>query len=149
MESDVVRGTTFRVTLPAAAMAGQEPEAPRRPRVLVVDDEPLVLAMCERILAPSYEVEGVPSGRAALSRIAAGAAFDTIVCDLLMPDLAGMDVHAALARSHPAIARRMIFVTGGAFTARAKEFLDAVPNLRLEKPFDREALLRVLGESLR
>lgn len=148
VESDVVHGTTFRVTLPAAASAPRVSEAPRRRRVLVVDDEPLVLAMCERILAPFYEVESFPSGRAALARIATGTPFDTIVCDLLMPDLAGMDLHAALARSHPEIARRMVFVTGGAFTARAQEFLDAVPNLRLDKPFDRDAILRVLGESL-
>jgi FixJ family two-component response regulator len=51
-----------------------------------------------------------------------------------------MDLHAELARTNPDLASRMVFVTGGAFTEAAMEFLDRVPNERIDKPFDAESL---------
>ena len=41
-----------------------------------------------------------------------------------------------LALTHPELAARMVFMSGGAFTQRARAFFESVPNLRLEKPFD-------------
>jgi CheY-like chemotaxis protein len=63
-----------------------------------------------------------------------------ILCDLMMPDMTGMDLHADLVRRDPRVAERMVFLTGGAFTGDARRFLDEVPNARLEKPFDVGAL---------
>jgi hypothetical protein len=51
-----------------------------------------------------------------------------------------MALHAALEELDPALAARMVFVTGGAFTEAARQFLERVPNARLEKPIDRVAL---------
>jgi CheY-like chemotaxis protein len=89
----------------------------------------------------------VTSGRAALDLVIAGERFDVILCDLMMPEMTGLDLHGELMRSFPEHAARMIFLTGGAFTPRAREFLDSVPNQRLEKPFDAQnvrALVRGL-----
>jgi len=61
----------------------------------------------------------------------------------MMPEMTGMDFHAQLVALGQADA--MIFMTGGAFTPAAREFLDAVRNVRLEKPFDREQLHAVLA----
>jgi hypothetical protein len=47
-----------------------------------------------------------------------------------------MDLYDWLTREDPDLAEKMIFVTGGAFTPRAKAFLGRVKNPRLEKPFD-------------
>jgi hypothetical protein len=47
-----------------------------------------------------------------------------------------MELYAAIAREAPELAERIVFITGGAFTATAQEFLSRVPNPRLEKPFD-------------
>jgi CheY-like chemotaxis protein len=69
-----------------------------------------------------------------------------ILCDLMMPDMTGMDLHAELARKLPEQATRMIFLTGGAFTPRAREFLDEVPNQRLEKPCDLGKLLALIND---
>ena len=148
VESRVGEGSTFSVLLPAApAAAGRSAQAPRadagavrgRARLLVVDDEPMIGNAVARALRPDHEVVPVSSARAALEQIRGGP-FDAILCDLMMPEMTGMELHAQLARSHPALASRMIFLTGGAFTPRAREFLDGVPNARLEKPFDTDAL---------
>ena len=76
------------------------------------------------------------SGRAALDAIRNEAPFDAIICDLMMPDLTGMDVHELIQQEHPGLERRVIFMTGGVFTERAAKFLERVPNPRLDKPFD-------------
>ncbi len=154
------RGATFRVTLPAAnrpPVASPEPSrsppdaarsATRRPRVLVVDDEPLVGRALRRALREDADLEVEESSRAALARFARGERFDLVLCDVMMPELPGADLHAALERLDPALARSVVFMTGGAFSTREQEFLAAVPNVCLEKPLDftrLRALLRAAG----
>ena len=62
--------------------------------------------------------------------------FDVIFCDLMMPEVTGMDFYAELKEVAPKQADAVVFVTGGAFTQRARAFLEHVPNPRLDKPFD-------------
>jgi CheY-like chemotaxis protein len=81
-------------------------------------------------------VATVTSGRAALAILAGEPRFDVILCDLMMPDVSGMDVHERLARERPELAQRFVFVTGGAFTERARRFVDEVGLPVIEKPFD-------------
>lgn len=66
----------------------------------------------------------------------------------MMPEMSGVDLYEALRRVSPEHARRMIFLTGGAFTATALTFLESVDNHRLEKPFDAATLLAVVSRSL-
>ena len=63
-----------------------------------------------------------------------------VVCDLMMPVMTGMELHAVLARERPDLAARMVFITGGAFTPAARAFLNQVPNPRLDKPFSSDRL---------
>jgi len=66
---------------------------------------------------------------------------------LIMPEMTGMDVYrAALQRATP-LNDRIVFMTGGAFTQRARDFLESVPNLRIEKPFDLNHLERTIYEA--
>jgi PAS domain S-box-containing protein len=155
--SELGRGTTFRITLPAAAGAtaermafvgAKEPSA-RRGRVLVIDDEALMGGAIRRFLATEHDAEVVTSGQAALERLAVRPAFDVIICDLMMPVLTGMDLHARLMIEAPDLAARMVFVTGGAFTSRARAFLERVDNPRLEKPFDLHELRALVNARLR
>lgn len=88
-------------------------------------------------------------GREALDRIAAGERFDVILSDLMMPDVTGMDLYDQLSISTPDQATRMVFLTGGAFTDRAREFLERVPNPRGEKPFDVSTILAMIAGVLR
>src|SRR6266849_5634277 len=144
-ESTPGRGSAFRVTLPASPgkVASPPPraesaEAPRG-RILLVEDDPLVARAVQRTLARDHEVVFVESGRAALQELAREK-FDLVISDLMMPEMTGMDLHAELLRTHPEMARRMIFVSGGAFTDAAREFLRRIPNPQIEKPFDPQRL---------
>jgi CheY-like chemotaxis protein len=109
-------------------------EEARRPYVLVVDDDPLVARATARILARECETLVVGSGAEALAAIA-NRAPDVVLCDLMMPEMTGMELYARLRAERPAAAERMVFMTGGAFTASARDFLDRTPHPRVEKPF--------------
>jgi PAS domain S-box-containing protein len=160
VESAVGRGSTFRVVLPEAAPATRAattaPSATaaakataspaRRRRVLVIDDEPTLAAMIRRVLSRDCEVDLASDAREGLSRLESGAEYDVILCDLMMPDVTGMDLYADVAVRHPGLERRFIFMTGGAFTPRATDFLAQVPNRRLEKPFETAALRAIVAK---
>ena len=148
VESEPGRGTTFRLILqPARRPATLPPLAPAtagvpgaRARVLVVDDEAAVGAVVRRLLGREHEVISVTSGREALTRLAGGEDFDVIACDLMMPDVSGMDFYEEVVKTFPDSADRVFFMTGGTFTPRAQAFLERTGLRRLDKPFDSESL---------
>jgi CheY-like chemotaxis protein len=86
--------------------------------------------------------------REALALIDASELFDVILCDLMMPEMTGMDFHTALGQSHPNLSHRVIFMSGGAFTQAAREFLETVPNRRIDRPIDAPALRLLVERSL-
>jgi signal transduction histidine kinase len=142
-ESEVGKGTTIRTVLPVAReVVAQIVNTPapvaavRRGRVLVVDDEPMLGNAVTRMLSAQHDVVAVTNARAALARVEQGEEFDVVLCDLMMPEVTGMELYAELVRLAPSQAERVVFMTGGAFTSRARTFLDDVTNQRIEKPFD-------------
>jgi PAS domain S-box-containing protein len=153
VESTPGRGATFRVVLPADA--GKEParadeereRAAPAARILVVDDEPLIGKTVRRVLS-GHDVVALTDAHEALERIRRGERFDLVLCDLMMPEMTGMDLHSALAREAPDLARRMIFITGGAFTDGAREFLERTGIPHLAKPFAPAGLRDVVGAAL-
>lgn len=157
--SEPGKGTTFRITLPRAielpAAAAGVPipaiEATVSGRVLVIDDEDMLRRAMERILVDAgHEVSGTASARVALETIKSGAVLDVILCDLMMPDMTGMEFFEQLLSVNPVLARKVIFVSGGATTAQVGAFLASVANEKIDKPFRsallREAIQRVLKE---
>jgi PAS domain S-box-containing protein len=158
VDSQPGAGARFIVRLPVSAIEpaerrhAVESEAPRIPavrgRILILDDEEAVRHMLERMLCLQHEVVTAASGLEGQALLAKDRAFDLIVCDLMMPDMTGMDLHAWLVTRDPALAGQVVFLTGGAFTPRAAEYLASVPNLRFEKPVDREGLLQVVAERI-
>ncbi len=122
---------------------------PRRPRILVVDDEPGLPRTLRRMLRGDHDVTVLDSARAALDLCLAGESFDLILCDLMMPDMTGMELYAELRRRNPDQADRMAFVTGGAFNDEAQTFLEASPGRSLEKPFTVAVVRDFVGKRLR
>ncbi len=108
----------------------------RRARILVVDDEILLLEVMRRVLGVDYEVVTASDGHEALLQIAEGAPFDFIVCDLTMPGMSGADFLAYLKKNDPDLAQRFVFLTGGAITPEAARALEEAPFGFIEKPFD-------------
>jgi signal transduction histidine kinase len=155
VHSEVGRGSLFRVRLPAAPSEPRSSEPPSTPpapmaraRVLLVDDEPAIGRVLTRALEGLHDVEATASGRALLARIAAGERFDVIISDLMMPEMTGMDLHAELRSVAPDQAERMVFLTGGAFTSRARDFLSTVENPVIEKPLERKDLVGAIAAML-
>jgi PAS domain S-box-containing protein len=162
VESGPVRGTTFRVVLPGAAVIESErfpeprsvppPPLPsmgsRRARVLVVDDEPGVANTLRAMLETHHEVKSVENGRDALKILLADEDFDIVFCDLVMPELSGIDLYYALELNRPQKAARVIFMTGGVFTPEAEQFLAQVKNRRIEKPFSLARIEQLLAEAV-
>ena len=153
VHSHVASGTTFRITLPCAQTAGvkkevaamENPEA-RRGHILVIDDEPQLCTVIRRTLSSEHEVTAVTSAREALDLFNNGKRFDIVLCDLMMPQMTGMELHAELIREIPEQAGKMIFMTGGAFSEEAASFLTKISNPTVEKPF-KTAALRLLVRS--
>jgi PAS domain S-box-containing protein len=137
-------GTRLRVTLPGARPVQKPPSRPtppaeaeartRRARVLVVDDDPFIGRTVTRSLSRDHDVISTVRARDVLERLERGERFDLVLCDLMMPDLDGMELHAEVVQRFPDQAPRLAFMTGGAYTARARAFLDSGV-LRLDKPF--------------
>jgi CheY-like chemotaxis protein len=106
-----------------------------RGRVLVVDDEPLVAKVVRHALEAKHDVTVFTAAAEALAVLRAGQRFDVIICDMMMPQMTGADFYEALLAFAPACAERIVFLTGGAFSIAAREFLDRVPNPKVDKPF--------------
>jgi CheY-like chemotaxis protein len=114
--------------------------ASKRVRVLVVDDEPAVGRSIQALLAPEVDVVHITRAVDALAKVADGERYDAVLCDLMMPEMSGVELFFELQRRQPALARRVVFLTGGAFTDQARDFLAATVHPPLEKPFSEAAL---------
>jgi CheY-like chemotaxis protein len=147
-------GTSVSILLPAAETPrAQTPDVPddrdlsagRSLRILVVDDESAIANALRRLLTP-HEVEIATDGRTALRRLQDGPDVDVILCDLMLPDIAGSEIFKRATERRPELRSRFIFMTGGAFVPEAAAFLDQCGCRVLDKPFDLERLQRYVVE---
>jgi CheY-like chemotaxis protein len=131
--------------VPAKAVASAQA---RRGRILVVDDESMITDALRRTLR-DHDVTAVNAANEALALIAHGTRFDLILSDLMMPQMTGIDLHRELSRIAPDQAERMVFLTGGAFSPQAREYLDRVSTPCIEKPFEPRQVRAVVSERVR
>ena len=110
----------------------------RRLRVLVIDDEPLICRVADRVLSPAYDVTTTISADEALRAIEEAGAFDAIVCDVRMPGMGGFELHRRVEERWPGLGSRFVFVTGG--MDKDDSELVATGRERLTKPFAADAL---------
>ena len=155
VRSDVGRGSTFSVSLPAHLPAGMPGALPgklengrSRVRVLVVDDEPFICSAIQRLLRRENAVTAVTSAREALGLVSAGQRFDVILSDLMMPEMSGEDLLTSLREVAPDQAARMVIMTGGAFTPRSEDFLRSLELPHLTKPLTLEGLRSAIRGAL-
>jgi two-component system cell cycle sensor histidine kinase/response regulator CckA len=153
------QGASFFIELPVsgqhlnapAARAAQQPislDAFKGLRVLVVEDEPaLAVAVSEALSDAGFAVDRAGDGEEGLTRLTE-ARYDLIVCDLKMPRIDGMQFYRAMAAATPALARRVIFVTGDVAGTDAERFLEETGCRWLSKPFRLGDLLRAARDTL-
>jgi signal transduction histidine kinase len=143
-------GAAFRIELPTASVRAR-PAAAKPPvqdnvgagaAVLVIEDEPaLATAVAEGLTDAGFVVTRAADGEEGLERLREKT-FDVIVCDLRMPRLDGPAFYRAITASSPALARRVIFVTGDVAGTEAERFLEESGCRWLPKPFRLADLLR-------
>lgn|GEM_PF-1623424 len=152
VDSRLGHGSTFVIRLPRSSEPVRIPvhtrEAAKPPpsqhaRVLVVDDEPLVGSAISQCLR-SHDVKFVTNGDEATDWLSDHGA-DVILCDLMMPGTTGMDVYDRATRHDPALAERFVFLSGGAFTDRARTFLDEFDGVVLGKPIRSAEIRRAVA----
>ena len=154
------KGASFYVELPVGA-GPLRPMLPRPPdraslsgnvgagaAVLVVEDEAaLGAAVAEALGDVGFSVDRANDGIEALERLH-DRPYDLIVCDLRMPRLDGTAFYRELEKMNPAMARRVLFVTGDVAGTDAERFLEETGCRWLAKPFRLKDLLRVAREML-
>jgi two-component system NtrC family sensor kinase len=118
--------------------------AARAGAVLVVDDDRRITQMLSVVLeGEGYLVQTASDGEEALGRLA-GASFDAVVTDVRMPRMDGPGFYRALSARHPAMQRRVIFITGDDMNPDTRKFLATVSAPALHKPFDMDEFLNLV-----
>lgn len=153
--------TRFRIRLPASKGSARSSSNPKpgseaawpgklsgRPRVLVIDDDRALLRVLGITLDDLCDLEMASSGAEGVERLLNGPQPDVVLCDLMMAGYSGMDVYRTLERERPGLEACLAYMTGGAFTREAREFLSRIPNPWFEKPFDfAEVISKLLHRS--
>lgn len=120
-----------------------------RHRVLIIDDEELLIRSFARILSREHDITALSSAAEALHRAASGESWDVILCDLQMPVIDGVEFLERLSRTRPDLVARVAFVTGGAFTPRAQTFLERTTCPTAQKPVEPNGLRTLVRQIAR
>jgi CheY-like chemotaxis protein len=148
------QGTRVLLTLPASPLAAADVPVLEsvppfsserfRARILVIDDEPAILRAFRRVLY-AHDVVLSSSGPEAMSKLADGRRFDVIFCDVMMPEMSGVEVYQRISECHPGQERKLVFMTGGVFAEPAAHFIESVDSPKLKKPFTGSSLRALVG----
>jgi PAS domain S-box-containing protein len=156
--SQLGKGTRFTVVLPlrrerAADMPPSDTpsEAPLSSRllsILVLDDDVMVARSIARTIGTQHKVTICTRGSEALDLVSQWE-FDLVFCDVMMPEMSGLEFLSRLRSLQPALAKRLVFMTGGLFIPDIREQLDQLQNLCISKPFQPGAVLDAIRRSMR
>jgi len=146
-------GARIEVVLPlceddAEPVTGRGPESgptqENRLRILIVDDELMLLKALRNYLSISVDVVLADGGQEALALLEHDANFDLVLCDVHMPTVDGVAVYEGVSERRPELIDRFVFLTGGALTPRARDFLARSRPKIVHKPVQAEALSSLL-----
>ncbi len=112
--------------------------------LLVDDDNELAEALKELLESRNFVVAVQPNGAAALREVQS-VDFDVIICDMLMPKMAGDMFYFAVKKIKPELAERFIFITGHADDPAVEGFLKSLDALVIFKPVIMEELVRMIS----
>jgi len=116
-------------------------------KIFLVDDDRSVLDLYTRILREyGYFTMAVSSAADALELVDRGLTkVDLIITDINMPELDGIKFYKIIKERRPDLTNKIIFITGGSFSGEMADLLKEIPNPKLQKPFEKEQLLRAIS----
>jgi two-component system NtrC family sensor kinase len=138
-------GAVFHIELPISeppaqleeALPAASVEAPAADnlQILVVDDEPPIVGLLQRVLKQiGHTADTASDGRVALQKLNT-ATYDLVICDILMPDLSGPELYEQSLEQFPHLDNRFIFITGNVVDMDTRIFLEKSKLPWLSKPF--------------
>lgn len=157
VRSEHGKGSTFRVLLPVRSEKAIRPgylprhsarEEIQKARILIVDDEPNICRSLVRLLGRNHEVASVTDARQALEQFIDGKDYDIVLCDIMMPEMTGVELYRETVRCAPQMAERMFFFTGGAFSSSSRAFVEQMKERCLEKPLDMKRIQQIIQDKL-
>lgn len=146
-------GTRYSIKLPILfgehkkKRSSFELSSKKRPIVLILDDEPLLLRSLCRQLQRSCKTFTAERVEDALN-ILKDEAIDIILCDVMLPESGGEEFYTLATQKRPDLCQRFIFMTGGTFSDRSESFLARQNQAILVKPFSTDDLMHALSEAL-
>jgi CheY-like chemotaxis protein len=136
VEIPIIESQPFDVVISTLA-AKEEPAAIKKGKILVVDDEPGVRALLEKVLTQSgHSVDTIGDASEALDKLGAGVIYDVILIDVRMPGMNGTEMYSRILEKMPEMKNKIIFITGDVMGADIKVFLTQNKLPYLAKPFD-------------
>ncbi len=151
-------GAAGSIRPPPRARDGERPSTPstqpppsgtakRLARILIIDDDVALGRALRRVLR-NYDVVALANAPDALARISDGERFDFILCDVMMPELTGVDFYEKVVLLALDQAERIVFMTGGTTSDRTAEFLSTTTHQVLQKPFEVHGLRKLVQDRL-
>ena len=141
VNSIVGEGTTFSVAIPVGEHQTDTPNPGSSPgrqrtrrRILIIDDEPVLLRVIERLLGPDDEVVAFTDPGEALRALASDQAYDAVLCDIRMPGITGLQLFEQLQSSAPSLVPRFAFMSGGVAIGDDDQRMRASGRPLLNKP---------------
>ena len=118
-------------------------------RILIVDDEPVIRELCQRVLTEEgFEVDVASDGRIAMVMISEQE-YDLYLFDIKMPLMNGKELYEWLQEAYPSSASRVIFTTGSVIGQETDTFLQRSGKPVLRKPFTTEELKAKVTQALK
>jgi two-component system response regulator FlrC len=118
----------------------------KRARLLVVDDDPMILESLVSILeAEGYDARAAGTGEEALRELENGF-FNAVLVDVKLPDMTGLELLARVKETTPRM--RKLVLTGFPNVPSAVEAVNRKVDAYLVKPFDPDSLLRLIERNL-
>jgi len=151
VESKLGKGTTFIIDLPVLTTIdktaidkpdNQEPENITGAKILVVDDEPNICRVLDRLLTrEGHAVETMSSAQMALKSLN-DKKYDLILLDIKMPGMNGIEFYNHMKDIAPSLQRKVVCITGDVISAKNKAFLEKAKIPCITKPFAVDELMR-------
>lgn len=118
-------------------------------RILMVEDEPAIGELCNRILtSEGFELDIAVNGAVAQDMLR-GEKYDLCLIDIMTPVMNGKELYQYVSERYPKLANRVIFTTGDVADGDTMTFLEQTGRPCLLKPFTPDELKTIVRETLR